>query len=150
MGIISNLLFGKKAYINDPIIGTLDTRIKSKNPSIGYTWTSEHLLPNQKNKTVFILEGNVNGPTKKQLESAYKIVNELESIVEKIDSELAKTEATYSKLNDWNNSFYFAALTSCEERTNEFEINFEPVDPEDTRYVGCIWSNGRITEVEGK
>lgn len=150
MSIISNFLFGKKVFIEDSVIGTLEARIKSKNPSIKYTWLSEHLIPNQKAKTVFILEGNINGPSKQQLGSAYRIVTELESITDEIDSQLSKKDLIYAKLSDWKKTFYFAALTSYEERANEYEINFEPIDEDDTRYIGCIWSNGRITEVEAK
>lgn len=150
MELIKKLLFGKKTFIEDPILGTLETRIKSDNPSFEQTWTSEHLIPNQKSKTVFILEGNVKGPTKGQLDAAHRIIDELGTIVKLLNKEVQKSPELKSKLDNWIEEFYLAAVTPWEERTNKFELCFEPVNQDDTRYLGCFWQNGTISEVEGK
>ena len=150
MEFIKKLLFGRPTYFEDFKIGKLKTRVKSENPSIEYTWVGEHLLPHQKEKTVFILEGNIYGPSKSQLESAHKILDELQSIVENIDAKLQSNSSNYSKISDWKENFFFTAVTPNNQRNNGFELNFEPLDQDDTRYVGCMWTNGRITEIEGK
>ena len=54
MEILERLFFGKKITIKDGRIGTLSSRIKSKNLSKECTWISEHLIPEQEQKTVFI------------------------------------------------------------------------------------------------
>ncbi|MTI29520.1 hypothetical protein [Xanthovirga aplysinae] len=150
MEIIKKILFGKKINFQDPKIGTLTTRIKSNNPSIEYTWTGEYLIDDQKKETVIILEGNLNGPHKAQLNSAYRIVDELDSIIERVDNELKENASNYKKIKNWKEEFYFAAVTPYDQRENKFELNFEPIDSNNNRYVSLIWSNGQINEVEGK
>ena len=150
MGILERLLFGKKITILDERIGTLSSRIKSKDPSIECTWISEHLIPDQQQKTVFILEGNINGPYNSQLKSVYRIIEELKHIIENVDNELRKTSTKYEKLKNWKGEFYLAALTPNEVSRNEFEVSFEPFDDDDTRYVSLLWRDGNLSEIEGK
>ncbi len=144
------MIFGKKIFVQDEILGTLSTRIKSKHPDKIYIWTSEHRLTNNKRETVFLFEGNTSGPTKSHLEIAYRIVKEIESIKDQADIELRKDITKYEKLKNWKSDFYFSALTPFDISRNEFEVNFEPIDDNDTRYVGLIWANGILREIEGK
>lgn len=149
MEILERLLFGKKITIKDERIGTLFSRIKSTDPSIECTWISEHLISKQQ-QTVFILEGNLNGPYYSQLKSVYRIIEELKLIIENVDNELRKNSSKYEKLNNWKHKFYLAALTPHDVSSNEFKINFEPFDDDDTRYVSLLWRNGNLSEIEGK
>jgi len=148
--ILDRLLFGKKITIKDERIGTLSSRIKSKNLSKECTWISEHLIPEQQEKTVFILEGNFNGPYYSQLKAVYRIIEELKLIIENVDNELRKNSSKYEKLKNWKDKFYLAALTPYDVSRNEFEINFEPFDKDDTRYISLLWRNGYLSEIEGK
>lgn len=153
---IKQLLFGKKRFYEDPILGTFDTRVKSDNPSIARTWSSEYSIPHQKAKTVFILEGNVNSPDKRQLESAHRVVAELATIVTFFDKKVQANPQMKNKYKQWNKEFYLAAVMSYNKSDNLFkgsdtlELNFEPVDQDDLRYIMCLWQNGTISEIEVK
>jgi len=148
--ILERLLFGKKITIKDERIGTLSSRINSINPSEECTWISEHLIPVQQQKTVFILEGNINGPYYSQLKTVYRIIEELKLIIENADNELSKNSSKYEKLKNWKDKFYLAALTPYDVSRNEFEINFKPYDNDDTRYISLLWRNGCLSEIESK
>lgn len=151
MGLIKDFLFGRKIKFHDNIIGELSTRVKSENPSNEYTWAGDHLLQNQACKTVFILEGNINGPYKLQLAAVYKIVNDLQHILTEVNDELkVKHPKKHLDLKDWTLEFYLAAITPNDVRTNQFEVTFEPADKDDLRFVSFLWTNGRISEVEAK
>lgn len=150
MEILKKLLFGEKITVKDERIGTLSSRIKSRNPSKEYSWISEHLLPEQQQKTVLILEGNFNGPYDSQFKSVYRIIEEFKLIIEDVDYELKKNSSKYEKIKNWKSEFYLAALTPNDVNRNEFEINFEPFDKDDTRYVSLLWRNGNLSEIEGE
>lgn len=151
MRFIKNILFGRKIIFNDPLIGALTTRIKSENPSIEYTWNGESLLPGQKSKTVFILEGNAKGPYKLQLESVSKIIQDLDNICATVDSQLKVISSKkHDVVTGWLSEFYLAAITPNDVPTNEFEITFEPTKSDDLRYVSFLWTNGKISEIETK
>ena len=149
MEILERLLFGKKVTIKDERIGILFSRIKSTDPSIECTWISEHLNSDQQ-QTVFILEGNLNGPYYSQLKSVYRIIEELNLIIENVDNELKKNRSKYEKLNNWKDKFHLAALTRYDVSRNEFKIKFEPFDDDDTRHISLLWRNGNLSEIEGK
>lgn len=81
--------------------------------------------------------------------SAHKIVNQLVSIIEEIDLELAKNESTYMKLKNWQLKFYVSAIMPVHNRSNEFDIIFEATDKEEARSISCVWKDGHISEVSG-
>ena len=144
-------MFGKEKKFTDNKIGILKSRIKNENPSINHTWTGESLLPDQKKKTVFILEGNFRGPYKNQLESVHRIIEGLNSIIQKIQIEINNNKPVKTQLSkDWIKGFYLAAITPMEIRETKFEVTFEPLNDKDTGYIGLIWENGKITEIEVK
>lgn len=155
MGIISEFFFGRPTKIQDEKIGELKTRIKSDNPSIKYTWTGEHNLDGQAKPTSFILEGNCSGPYGEQLRSVYRIVDTIDIILEQVDKELKEQPNIKQRFkSDWTKKFYLAAIVPFNPDVKgigtQFEINFEPIDEDDTDYVGLIWDNDRLTEIEVK
>lgn len=145
MEALKKLLFGRKVYFEDSILGTFETRVKSENPSIEKTWYGGNQIAEQKGETTFIIEGNSNGPNKSDLEAVKRILTELPRIINEIDSELSK-KSNYPKVADWINTFFLSAITPYQ---NGFEVNFESTNSDDTRMVSCLWTNGRIEEVEG-
>ena len=155
MGLISNFLFGREIKIQDNKIGVLTTKIKSDNPSINYTWTGEPKLAGQKKPTVFILEGNSLGPYKDQLKGVHRIVDTLDNIIYQIDKELKGRQKIKQRfMNDWTKDFYLAAITPYDPGVKgegkQFEINFEPLDEDDTDYVGLLWNNDELKEIEAE
>ena len=142
---LKEFLFGKKREIYDERIGKLTTRVKNENPSINYTWSSEHQLFGQAKPTVFIMEGNVNGPAKNQLNSIYNIIDTLDEIIEHI------IQATKTTIKIKEN-FYLTAVLSSNYETKrnekEFEINFEPINEDSKQYISLMWNNGNLTEIE--
>lgn len=148
---IKEFLFGKEIVFSDKIIGELKARIKNRNPSINYTWTGEHQFSKQKKKTVFILEGNVNGPYKEQLKSVHRIIEDLDNITNNVNAEIRINKRPNERFNNnWIKEFYLAAITPIEIRENNFEVTFEPINDEDISYVSFTWTKDRITEIELK
>lgn len=155
MGLISEFLFGRKIKIQDSKIGELTTRIKGDNPSKNYTWTGEHQLIGQGKPTVFILEGNNSGPYGDQLNGVHRIVDSLDEIIAKVDKELkGQLNIKQRFKDDWAKDFYLAAITpynpNVKGEGKQFEINFEPISENDTDYIGLLWNNDNLTEIEAK
>ena len=155
MGLISEFFFGRLTKIQDEKIGELKTKVKSDNPSINYTWTGEHKLDGQAKPTVFILEGNNIGPYGEQLKSVHRIVDTIGDIIARVDKELKERLNIKQRFkNDWTKEFYVAAIVPYDPDVKgvgiQFEINFEPIKEDDTDYVGLIWNNDRLTEIEAK
>ena len=155
MGLISDFLFGRKISIQDSKIGELKTRVRGNNPSINYTWTGEYKLQGQKKPTIFILEGNNVEPYRSHLKGLHNIIDTLDNIVEQVDKELKGRPNVKQRFKEnWVKDFYLAAITPYNPNTNEdgeqFELNFEPIIEDDTDYVGFLWNNGILAEVEAK
>ncbi len=148
---LKEFFFGKQIVFSDKLIGNLETRIKIDNPTINYTWVGETQLTGQKRKTVFILEGNSQGPYKNQLKSVQRIVQNIENITKEIDLELKAAKSVKLRFkHNWVKDFYLAAITPNDTRENKFEVNFEPIDENDSGYVLFLWANDRISEIESK
>ncbi len=152
MGLIKDILFGRKVTFYDDKIGELTARVKNENPSINYTWTCEFKLDGQKGETFFILEGNSTGPYNDQIKSVHQIVDSINEIISNVDKELkGRNDIKQIFKNDWINEFYLAAINPYNPDTldigRKFEINFEPVKKDNTDYIGLIWDNGSLTEI---
>lgn len=155
MGLISEFLFGRQIKIQDNKIGELTAKVNGDNPSINYTWTGEHNLTGQRKPTVFILEGNNVGPYRDQLKGVHRIVDTLDNIIAQVDKELkGRLNIKQRFKGDWTKEFYLAAITPYDPDVKgegkQFEINFEPIREDDTDYVGLLWNNDRLTEIEAK
>lgn len=147
---LKDILFGKEVQISDTKLGVLKARIKKTHPSINYVWASEVLLSEQQNETVIVLEGNSEGPFKKQLESAYSIVDNLTNIQEQIIVESKKNKNKIKYNGDWIKQFYLAAITPIDVRDNSFEVNFEPINQDGNGYILLTWKNSKISELDIK
>ncbi|MGD1846229.1 MAG: hypothetical protein ACFB10_12650, partial [Salibacteraceae bacterium] len=121
MEFIKQLLFGRKIYFNDPVLGKFSTRVKSDNPSINRTWYSAKRIGNYPEDTLFILEGNSRGPNKMELESVRKLMAELPQVMNQVDKDLSQ-KANYNKFKDWKSSLYLSAVNPYEKG---FEVQFE-------------------------
>ena len=155
MGLITEFFFGRLTKIQDEKIGKLTAKIKSDNPSLNYTWTGEYKLDGQAKPTVFILEGNDVGPYGEQLKSVHRIVDTLDGIISRVDKELKERLNIKQRFKyDWTKEFYVAAIVPCDPDVKgagiQFEISLEPIKEDDTDYVGLIWNNDRLTEIEAK
>jgi hypothetical protein len=155
MGLISEFIFGRQIKIQDDKLGELTAKVKSDNPSINYTWTGEHKLAGQIKPTVFILEGNNLGPYGEQLKAVHRIVDTLDNIIAQVDKELKGRPNIKQRFKgNWTKEFYLAAVTPYDPDVKgegkQFEINFEPIKEDDTNYVGLLWNNDRLTEIEAK
>ena len=148
MGFFNDILFGKQVIVLDQILGELKTRIKNENPSDNYTWTSENWIDGQRKKTVFILEGNYLGPDKNHLKSIYRIIENLQEIMETVDQKIKGSDLNFNR--EWNNEFYLAAITPIARQDNQFEVTFEPLNEDSIEYVSFTWENDKITEIEAK
>ena len=148
---LKDLLLGKEKLITDKKIGILKARIKNTNPSINHTWTCEVLLPRQQNETVIILEGNADGPFKGQLDSVYSIVDSIEELKEKIllESDIQDTN-NINRDGNWLANFYLSAITPIDINENSFEVNFEPIKPNENGYVLFTWKYNQVSDIDIK
>ena len=144
---IKDIFLGKEIFIDDPRIGVLSERVLSKDPDKPYSWMSEHRLPEQNEKTTFIVDGNFEGPFPSQLNVIYRILDELKDIKQKVDKELRKNAAIPDTLTTWPAEFYLSSLNPLDSETLEFELIFEAEDPEEMTYVSAVWLNGKLEEI---
>lgn len=56
--------------------------------------------------------------------------------------------------NNWRSEFYLAAINPYDSDTlgvgKKFELSFESIIEDDTDYIGLIWDNGYLSEIEAK
>lgn len=145
MGVLRDFFFGKMVRIKDPILGDLETRVKGDNITKVYTWTSEHLIPGQLEKTVFILEGNLTGPYKSQLQAVYRIIYNLQDLIQTVDLKIKNTKPTYNQY--WSTQYYLAAITPVDVEKSQFEVCFDSLAPGEGNSVSFFWENDVISEI---
>lgn len=132
---IRDFLFGKVKSIYDSKLGLFKARIKNTDPSVGYVWAGEIRLSGQLRETVIILEGNSEGPFKKQLESAYKIVDRINDFAASILLKSNSLSLDETMIIEWTKEFYLSAITPIELMDNSFEVEFEMTNSKDNRYI---------------
>jgi hypothetical protein len=148
---IRDFLFGKVKTIDDSKLGLFKARIKNVNPSIGYVWVSEIRLSGQLRETIIILEGNSKGPFKKQLESAYKIIDSINDIATSILLKSNSLNLDETKMiEEWRKEFYLSAITPIDLVENTFEVEFETTNSKDNRYILCTWKDNVISDIDIK
>lgn len=122
MGKIKDFLLGRKVTISDKKLGNLSTRIRN-NPYKNYVWTSLHKLEGQKKESVFLLEGNMESPEKRQLDCVYEIVDSLDKIICQVDKTIKQQSNTKQEYNsNWSKEFYLDTVTLLRHRKNFFTV----------------------------
>lgn len=144
MSLIIDFLFGKKRIVKVPNIGDFESRIRKDNPSINYSWQFYGILDNQEKETSIIIHGNSKGPSISQKNALYELIDNIEDLIKQIEPMVPKSPM----FSDWKNTFYIAAINTCEEKENSLEISFEPKDEDKTNNFGFIWRNNVISEIE--
>ncbi len=143
------MIFGEKIFYEDPILGRLNTTIRSIDPQKKRSWMGFKKLPTPEDSTFFAFEGDINGPFKKQVEKAHQIIELIDSTKVIMDTELKKTQRNYSKIENWQEYFHLTTLLSLYGEDNSFEITFGPPEVDYLEYsVGCSWINDEIIEVK--
>ncbi|QNR24071.1 hypothetical protein [Croceimicrobium hydrocarbonivorans] len=150
MGLITDFLFGRKKSINDPLLGTLTTRVKSTKLKKDYSWITSYLFDHQAKESFLLLEGNALGPFPSQLQAAQSLIKGFESMKSQIDLELQKEEQKSLKYKDWQSKLYLAAIYPNHSKSNALELNFEALDENDNHFFSCTWQDGKISELELK
>jgi hypothetical protein len=57
------------------------------------------------------------------------------------------------KIRTWSfciKDFYVSAITPIEMKENSFELEFDPIDSSDDRFVIVTWKNNTLSEIELK
>ena len=147
MEFIRKILYGRKVYFEDKVIGKLNARIKNENPSIYYNWFGECNLIGREKDTEFDLIGNSQGPFKLQLKEVHDIINSLNFMEKQIESKINECPEGREKFKDWPSNFYLERVVAIDGKDNRFEVHFSPIDLNDFRNVYVIWKSG-IIEIE--
>ena len=142
---IGKLLFGEKKQINISELGVFNARIKSVTQK-DIIWSGTVNSKKDNNKLIILLVGNIKGPYSTQIETVKSIINNLESvnkeIIELINDELIlKKKFEGQKISDFN----LVCINSWLKNEISFELTFE--SRIDDGYVGAIFKNGKISEV---
>jgi len=143
---LKSIFLGKKISFIDDKIGTLTTRVKNVKASKEYSWSGKSLLPNQSRDTTLILEGNVNGPYRSQLNLVYQILDELELIKEVVFDKFKLSNNDDIEVEDWKSKWYLDFLCPIDVMKSEFHLIFEPYDLEDVRVISMTWINGKCID----
>ena len=142
--LLRNIL-GNKIIFKDPIMGQFYTRgiFYDKKEKV-YTWESNEVIINQTNSTQFLLEGNIETPFKKEIESIHLIINDLSKITNEISLQSKKdTISDFSKTT--TEKYYLVYVFTTND--NGFELNFCEIEDE-LKEIYVFWKNGNIEEVK--
>lgn len=153
MGLIKDIIFGRQINIHDSRIGELTTRVKNTHPSVNYIWTGSYKLSGQKKETIFLLNGNSAGPYREQLNSVYRIIDTLGSIITSLDLEISVRQNVNSKFkNEWTKDYYLASVSSYDHKDRDnnkkFEMSFEPLNENSEYFIDLFWENDKLTNIE--
>jgi hypothetical protein len=150
---LTDILFGKKKTVSDDVFKTIESsRIKSQNPNKNYSWSTKYKIPNAKEFTVIILEGNNQKPNLEQLNGIKDILQNLDKFYQKIDIEL-KPHLKNSVVNkryvfeNWKSEFYLEAISPLDDNKVEFEFCFSRVN-EGKGYMIITYRNGKLENID--
>jgi hypothetical protein len=150
-----DILLGKKKTVTDDVFKTIkSSRIKSQNPNKNYSWLTEYKIPNAKEFTVIILEGNNQKPNVAQLNGIKNILQNLDKFYQKIDMEL-KPHLKNMIINkrrvfeNWKSEFYLEAISPLDDNKVEFEFYFSRINKE-KEFITITYRNGKIENVHLK
>lgn len=146
MGWLADFLFGKKRIILDSKLGEISARVRNHNNESEITWKATLSIVKQPEDTLFILEGDTNGPFKGQLDAAHSIIENYHELLATASKKKAITSRGASE-NYELDGFYFACLTTLEYKKNTFEICFDPTDEEIDYAYSLKWEYGKITQI---
>jgi len=149
MGAVKDLLFGKEYQFQDLKLGEFKTRIRNAKNLKNHTWMGTFFINGQKSETVIISEGNVESPFKDQLKAIHTIIDSIDLINQKVESEWKITQDSNGNYDEnWLSNYYLAAITPRKIENNSFEINFESINQNSSDMISLTWENSKISEFE--
>ena len=149
MGIVKDLLLGKEYIFQDSKLGEFKTRIRNVNNKKNHTWLGTFFINGQKSETVIISEGNVESPFKDQLKAIHSIIDSIDLINQKVESEWKISEASNGNYEEnWLSNNYLSVIVPRKIENNSFEINYESNNENSSKMISLIWENSRISEFE--
>jgi hypothetical protein len=149
MGVVKDLLFGKEYQFQDPKLGEFKTRIRNANNPKNHTWMGTFFVNGQKSETVIISEGNVVSPFKDQLKAIHSIIDSINQINQKVESEWKISQNSNGNYDEnWLSNYYLAAIIPRKIENNSFEINYESINQNSSDMISLTWENSKISEFE--
>ncbi|MCL5244276.1 hypothetical protein M4I21_00540 [Cellulophaga sp. 20_2_10] len=146
-----DFLLGKKKTITHPILGKLTSdRIRGKDKTKIYSWSTTVVLEPKAEKTSIFLEGNESGPFANHLNFASQLVENWKSeFISKLALELAKGDCGKIEKNlNWKEDFYLAAIYPMNGKSLDFEVSLESIDSSTSNVIGIFYKNDIITSIE--
>ena len=142
---LGKILFGEKVKINVEDLGVFKARVRNIHKK-NILWTGK-VIPNGYNdELILLLLGDARGPCTSEIETVKLIINNLESIKRQIIEMLNKNKELKEKFHNQRMSdFYLACINPWRKNEVSNELSFE--SNINDGYVGAIFKNGRITEV---
>ena len=146
-----DFFLGKKKTITHPILGKITSdRIRGKDKTKIYSWSTTVSLEPKAEETSIFLEGNESGPFANHLNFASQLIENWKTkFISKLEVEIAKGDCgKIEKHLNWKQDFYLAAIYSMNGKSLDFEVSLESINSSTTDVIGVFYRNGIITTIE--
>lgn len=154
MGFIStfmNSLFGKEKHVEIKGIGVVSCKICSWYRSGNYIWSGYIHFPLYPESTLFLIDGNTDGPYAEQEESLLNLLgdwNKVTNHLNKLLPEESKKRNKADRYINWQECFYPEAIVPDSSDSGSWEVTFNGAEEIQDEYFSFMWQNGVVMEPE--
>ena len=142
---IFDIIFGDKIIINDRFFGKVESeRTRKKDLSKEIIWSFDFTIKPFKKDVNIILDGNYNGVNQEQKRELKHFIENWDNVYSiKLDEIIAKKKL--KRFKNWRNDYFMEFICpSVESNKIGFEVTFETIDKNDSKYFGFDFLNRQI------
>lgn len=144
---IKQFLFGTKKFVETKNLGTFNATVRNENTAKDITWCSTIGIKDYSEDITIILEGDGFEPSKKQIESATWIIENIEEIDKELISTINQNPELIEKYGNYNlTELRLLCLNPWEISLDSYELSYESKSGEELS-VSVIVQRNKILEV---
>jgi hypothetical protein len=144
---IRQLIFGTKKFVETKKLGTFDATVRNENTAKDITWCSSIGIKDYSEDITILVEGDGFEPSKKQIESATWIIENIKEIDKELISKINRNPELIEKYGNYNlTELRLSCLNPWDISLDSYELSYES-NSEKEFSVSAIVQQKKIIEV---
>jgi|ERR1035437_999051 hypothetical protein len=144
---IRQLLFGTKKLVETKKLGTFDATVRNENTAKDITWCSTIGIKDYSEDITILLEGDGFEPSKKQIESATCIIENIKEIDKELISKINRNPELIEKYGNYNlTELRLSCLNPWDISLDSYELSYESKSGAEFS-VSAIVQKNKIIEI---